>query len=318
MTYTNQLHPAADTKMIPIPDHLLIPVVESAFKVIKRMEETDVPTSLKRISNFDSRSLSSSSARAQIISSIESNPTFLEAVSEEFFSRAEVAGAYKEWTHLRASELIEQASLRNDLALLASIIWLKRPEFYEYALGMIVAFSKISMHKNEIADSQRAQETQFNHTQKALTREKERVELLAADVKRLEEQLRTERHSQRSLEQKHKAQVDALQKKIDQNESLVERAKDSRDRFQHRIASEASRATELESRLRVAQEEATKKSKKIEQLQEQLASALSSDVQLSYEDLQKLVQAQTNAQEIANELLKIMNRTRRIVSKPSE
>src|SRR5690606_6867075 len=53
----------------------------------------------------------------------------------------------------------------------------------------------------------------------------------------------------------------------------------------------------------------------INQLQNQLAAALSSDMDLDYEDLQALINAQKEAEHISKTLLKIMNKSRNILSK---
>lgn len=310
-------HPAQDKEMVSIPDFLLLPLIESAFEVIKKYEEAEIPTSLRRISHFDSKALNHSTARAQIIQSLLNNSEFMSRVEEEFFQRVEASIAFREWNATRALEIIEEASTRNDLPLLASMLWLKRPRQYEYALGQIVAHSSIAISENEQRDSQRADQSRLNHLETSVTREKNRADLLASDVERLEGELREERKSRRVKEQRQVAQVESLQKQIDQNDEVLDRLKESKERINQRLEREASRAHELESRLRIAQEDSKSKSQKIEQLQEQLASALSSDMELGYEDLQKLILAQQEAESISQTILKIMNKTRSILSQSS-
>ena len=307
-------HPATDNPLIPLPDFLLMPLVEAAFNVVKKNEESDIPTSLRRISHFDSKALNNSTARTQIIQSLKNNPSFCSLVEEEFFDRVEVSIAYREWSPTRAKEIIQEAQARNDLPLLASVLWIKQPTQFEFALGQIVAISSIAMTENEQRDSQRAEKSRVSHLENTLEREKSRVELLTADVERLEKELREERQSRRVKEQRSQAQLAAIQKQIDQHDELVERLKDSKERVNQRLEREASRAHELESRLRISQENAKTKSNKVSQLQEQLASALSSDLELNYEDLQNLIVAQQNAETISKTILNIMNKTRNILS----
>lgn|GEM_PF-5037075 len=310
-------HPASEQSIIDIPDFLLMPLVEAAFSVIKKNEESQIPTALKRISHFDAKALHNSTARTQIIQSIQNNPGFEEMVSEEFFSRVEVGIAFSQWNSNRIQELVEDAASRNDLPLLASILWIKKPEKYSYALGMIVALSSVSIMETEQRETQRAEQTKITHLQNSFEREKGRADLLKADVDRLESELRDERRTRRVKEQRLEVQAANLQKQIDSNDEVVNRLKESKDRTNSRLEQEASRAQELEKRLKMSQNEATQKSEKINQLQEQLASALSSEVELSYEDLQKLILAQKNAEEISSTILAIMNKTRSILSNKS-
>ncbi|MFN8016404.1 MAG: NYN domain-containing protein [Acidimicrobiia bacterium] len=310
-------HPAADDSAVSIPDFLLIPLVECAFSIIKKSEESDIPNNLRRISHFDSKAINNATARAQIISSLSTSINFRELVEEEFFSRVEVNVAFNQFNIYKAKEIVIEAASRNDLPLLASILWLKRPAHYEYVLGLIVATSEMSVIENQERESQRAEQTKFTHVQNALEREKSRSEILEKEVKQLEEELRSERQSKRVNQQRHEAQVSMLQKQIDSNGENVQRLNDVKDRAAARLEREASRANELEARLKLAQDDAKSKSEKISQLQGQLASALSSDIELNYEDLQSLILAQKTAEEISSTILKIMNKTRTILSNNS-
>lgn len=310
-------HPAAEKNSLNIPDFLLVPVVEAAFLVIKKNEESEIPSALRRISHFDSKAINNSTARTQILQSILNNEAFEKMVEEEFFSRVEVSVAYSQWNPRRAQELIEEAASRDDLSLIASILWIKRPENFSFALGMVVALSSISMMETEQRESERAEKLKITHLQTSLDKEKSKAELLASDVKRLEEELRDERRTRRVKEQRLEVQVANLQKQVDSNDEVTERLKEGKERVNSRLEQEASRAHELEKRLKMAQNEASAKSEKISNLQNQLASALSSDMELSYEDLQKLILAQKNAEEISATILKIMNKTRNILSQSS-
>lgn len=300
---------------IPIPDFLLAPIVEAAFIVIKKLEAEDVPSTLRRISTFDSKALAHSTARTQILQSMKTNPDFAARVEEEFFSRGEVMAVYSQWSQDKVHDIIADAATRNDLPLVASIVWMKKPEQYEFALGLIVAYSTVSMIENEQRDSQRAQETRLVHLENAVDKEKSRADLALADSKRLEDELREERRTRRSREQRLEVQISALEKQAAAHGDVTARLKEGRDRQMQRVEREASRAQELEARLKIAHEDSSKKSEKITQLQNQLASALSSDIQLSYEDLQNLIIAQNQADTISHTLLNVMNKTRSILNK---
>jgi Fe2+ transport system protein B len=179
---------------------------------------------------------------------------------------------------------------------------------------MIVALSSVSMMENEQRETQRAEQTKVTHLQNSFEREKGRADLLKSDVDRLEAELRDERRTRRVREQRLEAQAASLQKQVDSNDEVTLRLKEAKERTNSRLEQEASRAQELEKRLKMAQNEASVKSEKISQLQEQLASALSSEMELTYEDLQKLILAQKNAEEISSTIMAIMNKTRSILS----
>ncbi len=315
ITDTKNVHPTDTNQAVMVPDFLLLPVIESAFCIIKKQETSQIPTSLRRISNFDAKTLHHSTARAQIISSINSNDDFRQLVEEEFFNRVEANVALNSWSLNDAISIIGDFASRNDLALIASMLWLKRPVGYEFGLGLILAHSSISISETDQRESLLAQEAKISNLTKTLDVEKDRSKLLVSEVSRMEEELRNERKNRRAKEQRYESNIAALEKQISQSDSIMERIKEGEKRSSARLEREASRARELEVRLRLADEVSSEKANKISQLQEQLASALSSEIELGYEDLQNLIMAQAQAEQISSSLLTIMNKTRSILSK---
>ena len=174
------------------------------------------------------------------------------------------------------------------------------------------------LKSQKIILTQRAEKTKIIHLQTAFDREKSRADLMKSDMERIETELRDERRMRRAREQKQEIQVQSLQKQIDSHGDVTTRLKESKDRTNSRLEQEASRAHELEKRLKMSQNEATLKSEQIKQLQGQLASALSSDMELTYEDLQKLIVSQKNADDISATILSIMNKTRSILSQKTK
>lgn len=318
ITDTKKDHPAISKQDVIVPDFLLLPVIEAAFSVIKQQEASQVPTSLRRISNFDAKTLNHSTARAQIISSLNANDDFRDLVDEEFFSRVEAKVALNTWSLNNAAATIEEFASRNDLPLVASMLWLRRPQGYEFGLGVIMAYSSIAISQTDLRESQLAQDSKINNISKSLDIEKERSKMLGGEVTRIEEELRNERKNRRVKEQRFESNIAALEKQIAQSDSIMERVKEDEKRTSERLEREASRARELEVRLKLAQKESEDKGLKIGLLQEQLASALSSEIELNYEDLQNLIKAQTYADDISASLLSIMNKTRAILSKANK
>jgi hypothetical protein len=315
ITDTKNDHPTISTQDVIVPDFLLLPVIESAFNVIKGQETNQIPSTLRRISNFDAKTLHHSTARAQIISSLNANNNFRELVDEEFFSRVEANVALSTWSINNAGPTIEEFASRNDLPLIASMLWLRRPQGYEFGLGLILAYSSISISQTDLRESQLAQDSKISNMSKSLEIEKERTKMLGGEVSRIEEELRNERKNRKVKEQRYESNIAALEKQILQSDTIMDRIKEDEKRASERLEREASRARELEVRLRLAEKESGDKGKKIADLQEQLASALSSEIELNYEDLQNLIKSQAHAQDISMSLLSIMNKTRSILSK---
>lgn len=149
ITDTTNEHPTSINSAVNVPDFLLLPVIEAAFNVIKQQETSAIPTSLRRISNFDAKTLHHSTARTQIISSLSSNEGFRELVDGEFFGRVEASVALSSWSVNNASAIIEDFASRKDLPLIASMLWLRRPAGYEFGLGLITAYSSISIMETD-------------------------------------------------------------------------------------------------------------------------------------------------------------------------
>lgn len=315
MTDTTTAHPTSSNQAVSVPDFLLLPVIEAAFSVIKKQETSAIPTSLRRISNFDAKTLHHSTARTQIISSLSSNDGFRELVDEEFFGRVEASVALSSWNLNNATVIVEDFASRKDLPLIASMLWLRRPQGYEFGLGLITAYSSISIMETDQRDSQLAQVAKINNLTKAVDIEKDRARMATEEASRLEDELRKERQNRRVKEQRFESNISALEKQVSQSDSIMDRIKEDEKRTAQRLEREASRARELEVRLRLAEKESVDKGEKIAKLQEQLASALSSEIELGYEDLQNLIMAQTQAENISASLLTIMNKTRSILSK---
>ena len=178
---------------------------------------------------------SHSTARAQIISSINSNDDFRQLVEEEFFNRVEANVALNSWSLNDAISIIGDFASRNDLALIASMLWLKRPVGYEFGLGLILAHSSISISETDQRESLLAQEAKISNLTKTLDVEKDRSKLLASEVSRMEEELRNERKNRRAKEQRYESNIAALEKQISQSDSIMERIKEGEKRSSARL-----------------------------------------------------------------------------------
>lgn len=311
-------HPTVGDQAVIVPDFLLLPAIEAAFNVIKKQETNEIPSTLRRISNFDAKTLHHSTARVQIISSLNADPGFRSLVDEEFFSRVEASVALNSWNLNDAVSIIDDFSSRNDLPLIASMLWLRRPMGSEFGLGMIMAYSAISISETDKRESKLAQDSQLNNITKSLEIEKDRANLATGEASRIEEELRNERRNRRVKEQRFESNIASLEKHISQSDSIMERMKEDEKRISVRLEREASRAKEIEVRLRLAEQVSNEKANKIKALQQQLASALSSEIELGYEDLQNLIKAQNDAEVISRSLLSIMNKTRNILAKTTD
>src|SRR5207253_675355 len=146
---------------IPVPDQLLLPLVEEAADTLRSLESIDVPNSLRHIHGFDRRGLLAGPGRRQLLRALEQDERFLALVVERFSARDEVRSTLDTWSPAEAAACIEAASARRDLPLLASALWAARPEGAEFGLGLLVARAADARAARGAANASRAQDREL-------------------------------------------------------------------------------------------------------------------------------------------------------------
>ncbi len=124
---------------IPVPEELLLPLVEEAADTLRSLESIDVPNSLRHIHGFDRRGLLAGPGRRQLVRALENDERFCALVVERFSNRDEVRSTLDAWAPGDAAACIDAANARRDLPLLASALWAVQPEGAEFGLGLVVA-----------------------------------------------------------------------------------------------------------------------------------------------------------------------------------
>ncbi|HUF84228.1 MAG TPA: hypothetical protein VMQ81_06500, partial [Acidimicrobiia bacterium] len=122
-------------KVPPLPDQLLVPLLDAAGDVLRALDPADRPPALRRLAEFDPRGLRTEAARQQLWRALESDEPFREHVVEEFRDRSEVVAALESWTAEEAFRQVGDAADRADLPLLASALYAARPRGWAFGLG---------------------------------------------------------------------------------------------------------------------------------------------------------------------------------------
>src|SRR5215207_6111797 len=105
---------------VPVPDDLLLPLIEAAADTLRGLDSIDVPNSLKPIHGFDRRGLLAGPGRRQLLRALQNEEHFRTAVLEGFCARPEVQATAAQWNTLGPEDCVKAAAERRDLPLLAS------------------------------------------------------------------------------------------------------------------------------------------------------------------------------------------------------
>lgn len=200
-----------------IPESLLVPVLDTAGELLRGLEADAVPTSLRPLAGFDRRGLSRGVARTQLHRALDLDAGFRHRVVEAFLARPEAASALEVWTLDKAQACVDDAAQRDDLALLASVLWSARPDGFEFGLGLACAATERRRDDQARHDDERARDARLDALEEARRRSDEMVERLTAERDRMEEDLRAERvgrrgrddHTRRELERAERRAVEA-------------------------------------------------------------------------------------------------------------
>jgi predicted RNA-binding protein with PIN domain len=234
----------------PVPEPLLVPLIEAAADTLRSLDASDVPAALRQLQSFDRRGFLHGPAPRQVRRVLERDEGFREQVIERFGERPEVKGFVEEWRVDDAFTIAEAADARGDLALLASTLWAMQPAGYEYGLGVVHAQYERRRHDDAHTDDVQAHARERDAAEEARRRSDAARIAAEADRERVEQELREERRARRTREDEARADAAAatrtaqgLAAQLDQAQAALQSAGD-------RAAREARRAQELEDDVR--------------------------------------------------------------------
>jgi predicted RNA-binding protein with PIN domain len=230
----------------PVPDDLLLPLIEEAADVLRSLDAIDVPNSLRPIHGFDRRGLLAGPGRRQLLRALEHDDRFRTTVVERFCAREEVAAMADAWSPQNLDAAIEDADARHDLPLLASMLWASRPVHADYALGVITARFAHARFARDGDDLARAQTRELAAVDEARRRAEAARLVAETESARLQTDLAQERASRRSRETDAAAGVDAAQQEVARLEEALRAAEVALNDERFKTARAAKRADALD------------------------------------------------------------------------
>jgi len=258
----------------PLPQEaLLIPLLDAAADVLRGLEPNEIPAALRPLSGFDRRGLTRSAARSQLARAVETDKGFRGKVVDVFVERDDVQAALDAWTPVDASKLLSDAAARDELPLVVSALFAARPAGWEFGLGVATEVFERRRHEESAEEDKRSNEQRVTMAERARRRAEDAREAMAAQLEKVEAELKEERRARRARDDEAGSAVDEVRAQIDQLETeLVEVrlalvAEQERVRIAEAAAADAdARADAVTSGGRTANERATAAEERAEAL----------------------------------------------------
>jgi predicted RNA-binding protein with PIN domain len=261
MTAPNEIRPAVGSPQAspdadsttPIPESLLVPLLDTAANTVARNETGSLPPVLRPLAGFDRRGLQSSTARQQLRRALEVDEGFRDRVVERFSARSEVVAALESWDVNEALPRADEAADRSDLPWLASALYAVRPSGWEFGLGVLCAsFERERAEREQEADA-KARELQLSTLDEARRRAETARDEAVDLANRVDEELREERRARRERELRAEREVDDAHRRRRNAEGTADAIRVELEEARAREAKAGDRARAAEQGLRDAQ-----------------------------------------------------------------
>jgi predicted RNA-binding protein with PIN domain len=237
-TATSSQRAHAMTELTALPDHLIVPLLDSAAVTLRALPAADVPVALRPLLGFDRRGLTRGPARRQLRRALQDEAEFREQVVAAFCDLPEVRAALEGWRPENALALASTLAERDELALLASGLVAATPAGADFGLGVVCAVD--AAHRAARGEQTEAVdvERRVGALEEGLRRvESERDELERARDE-LANQLRAERRARRGHDDRVTGAAARVELRVGELEGEVERERVRADR----AVGEATRA----------------------------------------------------------------------------
>jgi len=297
-------------KVPPLPDQLLVPLVDAAGDVLRSLDPIDRPPALRRLAEFDPRGLRTEAARQQLWRTLEHDEPFRERVLEEFRERSEVAAALREWSVEGAFRQVEDAAERADLPLLASALYAARPRGWAFGLGAAATIVERQRAEQEEDEEHRARATELAALDEARRRLEDARAAAEAEAARMGRELREERHARRGREADAERAIADAGRRAEELEAALARARAASEAAEARMEREAERSRELDHELRAAKHALAESEQTRTAAEDRLENSAAPGSGLRYADLQALTEAADLAQRLAAGLGGVAERAR--------
>lgn len=294
----------------PLPDQLLVPLLDAAGDVLRSLEPADRPPALRKLADFDPRGLRTEAARQQLWRALESDEPFRDQVVEEFRERSEVVAALESWSAEDVFRQVEDAADRADLPLLASALYAARPRGWAFGLGAAATIVDRQRLEKEEDEERKARAGEIAALDEARRRAEEARDAAQVEATRLGRELRDERHGRRDREAEGERAVGEAGARAEELEAALARARAAVEAADGRLQREAERSRELEQELRAAKSALAESERARVEAVDQLERSAAPGSGLRYADLQALTEAADLAQRLATGLGGVAERAR--------
>ena len=233
-----------------LPESLLVPLLDTAADVLRGLESSEVPLSLRPVAGFDRRGLARSAARQQLLRAIETDEDFHHRAIERFTERPEVAAALDAWEPYRIIAIVEEAAARADLPLLASTLYAARPPGWKFGLGFVCATFERARLDQEMTEDRETQDTQIAGMAESRRRADAARAAAEQKIERLEKELREERAGRRARETQASQVAAAAERHVESVDRDLANTRTALEVAEARLQREAERARAAEEQLR--------------------------------------------------------------------
>ena len=292
----------------PVPELLLIPLLDTAGEMLRTLEPTEIPPILRPVAEFDRRGLARGAARQQLLRAIDAEAEFRDHAVEQFLARPEVSDALESWDADDAFALVSNASDGATLPVLASALYAARPPGWVFGLGVACAAFERLRAERQAGDDFRARESQVAGL--AESRRRAEAARVSAEQKaeHIERELREERQSRRDRDAQAGQRVAAAERKAAEIEREVAEARTAVEAADARLEREATRARKVDEEMRDLQ-------RAVKEAEAKMREADAGLPILRRDDLRALVDAADMAQRLATGLSGVADQARRVLQR---
>jgi predicted RNA-binding protein with PIN domain len=238
------------TGSLPVPDHLLVPLLEVAADTLRALDTPDVPAMLRHLHGFDRRGLMHGPGPRQLRRAYTEDAAFRTRVHDAFAAGPQVERILARWGEGDPLAVVEECAQRRDLPLLASVLWALDPPGAAFGLGVAVARDAQERRERGDEESTKARDRDLAALEEAKRRAEAARLAAEAETARVADELREERGARRAREERAETEAAAAARRAETLAGQVAERDAQLSAERTRTAREAARARALEDDVR--------------------------------------------------------------------